>query len=96
MKGRPVELLAHHYICNEMLPYERLLGDALHGDASLFTRYDCIEAAWRVVAPVLKNHVPVEEYLPYSWGPESAEKLIANDGGWHNPVAPISASPMPY
>lgn len=93
MKGRPVELLAHRDICNEMTPYERLLGDALQGDASLFTRYDCIEAAWRVVAPILENSVPVEEYLPHSWGPESADKLAADDGGWHNPVAPNVADP---
>lgn len=83
MKGHPVELLAHHYTCNQMMPYQRLLGDALQGNASLFTRYDCIEAAWRVVAPVLGNNIPVHNYLPHSWGPEHANHLAAEDGGWH-------------
>lgn len=95
MKGHPVELLAHHYICNEMMPYERLLGDALHGDASLFTRYDCIEAAWRVVAPVLENIVPVQDYLPHSWGPESTNNLTAEDGGWYDPDTAIIADTTP-
>lgn len=95
MTGHPVELLAHHYICNEIMPYERLLGDAIQGDASLFTRYDCIEAAWRVVAPVLENIVPVQDYLPHSWGPKSANHLTTNDGGWYDPVAPIIADAEP-
>lgn len=95
MKGHPVELVARRYECNEMMPYERLLGDAIQGDASLFTRYDCIEAAWRVVAPVLENIVPVQGYLPHSWGPESANNLTAHDGGWHDPIAPIIAEVAP-
>lgn len=91
MTGHPVELIARRHSGDEMAPYERLLGDAIQGDASLFARYDCIEAAWRVVEPVLGNIVSVQEYPPQTWGPENAKNLTARDGGWHDPVAPIIA-----
>jgi glucose-6-phosphate 1-dehydrogenase len=64
-------------------PYERLLGDAMRGNAALFTREDAVEAAWAVVGPVLENHRPVTTYARGSWGPREAEALIAGDGGWH-------------
>jgi len=67
-------------------PYERLLGDALAGDASLFTREDAVEAAWAAVDRVLKSHSRSRPYKPGTWGPREAEALIAADGGWHNPV----------
>ena len=67
-------------------PYERLLGDALAGDASLFTREDAVEAAWAAVDRVLKSHSRARPYKPGTWGPREAEALIAADGGWHNPV----------
>ena len=57
-------------------PYERLLGDAMRGDASLFTRDDSVEAAWRVVDPILHNPAPVIEYEPGTWGPPSAARVI--------------------
>ncbi len=85
MAGEGVELLACQHFADEMLPYERLLTDALRGDASLFARKDAIEAAWRVVDPVLKNVTPIHEYEPNTWGPPEAERIIAGDGGWHNP-----------
>ncbi|MCW8807613.1 MAG: glucose-6-phosphate dehydrogenase, partial [Rhodanobacter sp.] len=66
-------------------PYERLLGDALAGDGALFTREESVEAAWGVVAPVLTEHPAALSYKPGSWGPKSADSLIAADGGWHNP-----------
>ncbi|MES2186919.1 MAG: glucose-6-phosphate dehydrogenase [Pseudomonadota bacterium] len=66
-------------------PYERLLGDAMAGDASLFTRQDAVEAAWAVVDGVLEHHHPALPYAPGSWGPAAADALIAADGGWHNP-----------
>jgi glucose-6-phosphate 1-dehydrogenase len=71
---------------NEETPYERLLGDALAGDGSLFTRQDAVEAAWAVVEPVLQTHDPVRLYRRGSWGPKEADVLIAADGFWHNPL----------
>src|SRR5258708_2936702 len=69
----------------EESPYERLLGDAMSGDGSLFTREDSVEAAWAVVDPVLTNHPRAYPYARGSWGPKEADALIAKDGGWHNP-----------
>jgi glucose-6-phosphate 1-dehydrogenase len=66
-------------------PYERLLGDAMKGDGALFTREDAVEAAWEVVDKVLKRHHRVRPYKRGTWGPKEADKLIAADGGWHNP-----------
>lgn len=91
MTGHPVELVARRHSGDEMSPYERLLGDAIQGDGSLFARYDCIEAAWRVVEPVLGDAVSVLDYPPHSWGPAQAQALPAQDGGWHNPAAPCVA-----
>lgn len=68
----------------EESPYERLLSDAMSGDAALFTREDAVEAAWAVVEPVLKTHHQVIPYKRGSWGPKEADVLIATDGGWHN------------
>jgi glucose-6-phosphate 1-dehydrogenase len=69
----------------EETPYERLLGDAMKGDGSLFTREDAVEAAWTVVDRVLKRHPRVRPYKRGTWGPKQADALIAADGGWHNP-----------
>ncbi|MGH9039711.1 MAG: glucose-6-phosphate dehydrogenase [Acidimicrobiia bacterium] len=66
-------------------PYERLLEDAVEGDARRFARQDAVEEAWRVVDPVLVSPRPVIAYEPDSWGPAEADELIAGDGGWHNP-----------
>ena len=92
MVGEAVELLVRHMAGDEMTPYERLLGDAIRGDAMLFVREDAVEAAWRVVDPVLGNKTPVHEYEPDTWGPAEADSIIVADGGWHNPtpVAPIA------
>lgn len=95
MAGHPVELLARRYTCHEMMPYERLLGDAIQGDTTLFTRYESIEAAWRVVAPILGHTAPVYSYPPQSWGPTGAQRLTAADGGWHDPVAPLDSEVTP-
>jgi glucose-6-phosphate 1-dehydrogenase len=92
MVGEAVELLVRHMAGDEMTPYERLLGDAIRGDAMLFVREDAVEAAWRVVDPVLGNKTPVHEYEPNTWGPAEADQIIVADGGWHNPkpVAPTA------
>ena len=68
-------------------PYERLLTAAMEGDGALFTREDAVEAAWKVVEPVLKNHHRALPYKRGSWGPKASDAMIAHDGGWHNPRA---------
>jgi glucose-6-phosphate 1-dehydrogenase len=65
--------------------YERVLGDAMAGDATLFAREDYVEEAWRIVDPVLKAGTPVFEYSPKTWGPTEVE-TITPAGGWHTPV----------
>jgi len=70
----------------EMDAYERVLGDAMAGDATLFAREDYVEEAWRIVDPVLKADTPVSEYAPGTWGPEEALRRFAPPGGWQNPV----------
>ena len=86
MAGVDTELIVHRDPCEDMMPYERLLGAAMRGDASLFTTAQAVEAAWRVVDPILGNVAPVEVYASNSWGPASAARIVADDGGWHNPV----------
>ena len=82
-----VELLAsHHPGADEMDAYERVLGDAMAGDASLFAREDYVEEAWRIVDPVLKAGTPVYDYEPNSWGPREVEERVLPAGGWHNPT----------
>jgi glucose-6-phosphate 1-dehydrogenase len=74
----------------EMDAYERVLGDAMHGDATLFAREDYVEEAWRIVDPVLKAGTPVYEYEPGTWGPSEAESKVAPPGGWHDPTTRTS------
>jgi glucose-6-phosphate 1-dehydrogenase len=69
----------------EMDAYERVLGDAMAGDATLFAREDYVEEAWRIVDPVLKAGTPIFEYNPKTWGPTEVENVTPS-GGWHNPV----------
>ena len=65
--------------------YERLLEDALEGDARRFARVDAVEEAWRVVDPVLAHPEPVVIYEPRSWGPPEADRIIAGEDCWHSP-----------
>jgi len=85
MIGEDVELIARHHAGDEMAPYEWLLGDAMRGDATLFAREDSVEAAWRVVDPVLGNVTPVYRHDPNTWGAHEADVLVGGEGGWHNP-----------
>jgi len=85
MVGEEFELVARHHPADEMAPYERLLGDALHGDSDLFAREDAVEAAWRVIDPLLVDDEPIV-YQPGSWGPEEADRLVERLGGWHAPM----------
>ena len=85
--GEPIELVACHQPPDEMGPYERLIGDAANGDATLFGREDSVEAAWRIVDPILGNVTPIVEYEPNTWGPPEVDRIMAPEGGWHNPLA---------
>jgi glucose-6-phosphate 1-dehydrogenase len=70
---------------DEMDAYERLLSDAMIGDGMLFAREDAVEAAWAVVEPILGDVTPVTEYQPGTWGPNEADRLTEEIGGWHSP-----------
>lgn len=67
------------------LPYERLLGDAIRGDASLFTREDSVEETWRIVQPLLDAPPPVEIYRAGSWGPSGSDQLVVGHPRWREP-----------
>jgi glucose-6-phosphate 1-dehydrogenase len=87
VKGETVEMIAsRHPRPDEMEAYERVLGDAMEGDATLFARQDYVEEAWRIVEPVLNAGTPVYGYEPQTWGPMEVERLTPV-GGWQNPVA---------
>jgi glucose-6-phosphate 1-dehydrogenase len=85
--GHFTEITAsRHPEANEMDAYERLLGDAMAGDSTLFAREDYVEEAWRIVEPVLKSSAPAYEYEPGSWGPEEVNGNVTPPGGWQNPI----------
>jgi glucose-6-phosphate 1-dehydrogenase len=70
----------------QMDAYERLLGDAMEGDATLFARQDVVEAAWTIVDPLIHEPNPLHEYEPGTWGPREADSLVAGVGGWNTPA----------
>jgi glucose-6-phosphate 1-dehydrogenase len=78
--------LVHHPTADDLDAYERLLVDAMAGDAMLFAREDGVEAAWQVVQPILDDSTPVREYAPGTWGPDEAAALTTDVGGWHAPL----------
>ena len=85
--GQAVEILGSSLPrADEMDAYERVLTDAMAGDATLFARQDYVEEAWRIVDPVLKAGTPVYEYEPGSWGPDEVSQRVTPPGGWHNPT----------
>jgi glucose-6-phosphate 1-dehydrogenase len=90
MSGESVELVAREDPGDDTPPYERLLGDALRGDSTLFPREDSVEAAWRVVNPVLGDVTPVHEYEPGTWGPREADGIADDIGGWHSPIVSLT------
>jgi glucose-6-phosphate 1-dehydrogenase len=84
--GQPKELISKEPPdAEEMDAYERVLGDAMAGDATLFAREDYVEQAWRIVDPVLKKMTPIYAYDPKTWGPHEAE-TVTPPGGWQNPI----------
>jgi len=88
MAGEEVEL----YVCNATSEareaYERLIGDAMSGDATLFAREDSVEAAWKICDPIVNGDGgPAYRYKAGSWGPREAERMVAAYGGWYNPTA---------
>ncbi|HEY4184310.1 MAG TPA: glucose-6-phosphate dehydrogenase [Polyangia bacterium] len=89
MHGRPVKLSVteepEQGKDGRMDAYERLLGDAMAGDATLFARQDVVEAAWAIVDPILYEAGPLYEYEPGTWGPAEADKLVEEVGGWNTP-----------
>lgn len=86
MAGEPAELLAQDDGKDDRPPYERLIGDAMNGNAQLFTREDASEIAWRIIQPVLDDRTPPHVYDPGTWGPVDAMREFAPDGGWVNPT----------
>jgi glucose-6-phosphate 1-dehydrogenase len=90
MVGEPTELsLVNHPLGDEMSAYERLLGDAVAGDATLFARQDAVENAWKVVEGILGDATPVYRYQAGSWGPPEADALTTDVGGWLQPAGPL-------
>jgi len=76
---------SRHPSAQDMDAYERVLTDAMRGDATLFARQDYVEEAWRVVDPALRAGTPIFEYEPKTWGPKEVEQ-VTPPHGWHNPV----------
>jgi glucose-6-phosphate 1-dehydrogenase len=85
MVGEPIELVAVHNPGDDMPPYERLLSDAMRGDASLFARQDMVEACWRIVDPILGDATPLYPYEPGSWGPAEQDRLLEHGERWWAP-----------
>jgi len=85
--GQQVELLASRRPgAEERDAYERVLGDAMIGDRTLFAREDYVEEAWRIVDPVLRAATPVYEYDPGTWGPREVLSAVVPHDGWQDPV----------
>lgn len=83
--GEDVELVVTQNEGESMAPYERLLGEAMQGDNSLFASERTVEAQWRIIDPILGGDTPLHFYEPGSWGPVEADQVIAQDGIWYNP-----------
>jgi glucose-6-phosphate 1-dehydrogenase len=89
MVGQPLELAVvdqpQQGAEGRMGDYERLLGDAMAGDATLFARQDVVEAAWAIVDPVIHGPSPMFDYDQGTWGPKEADAMVADVGGWNTP-----------
>jgi glucose-6-phosphate 1-dehydrogenase len=91
MEGVNVELMLTAHPPALTPPYQRLLGDAIHGVRELFGREDIVDAQWRIVEPILAHPPPCQDYEPGSWGPSAADALIGTDGPWLTPKPPSQA-----
>jgi len=85
-RGEPVELCLSEVGGDEAPAYERLIGDAMEGQALLFAREDGVEQAWRVVDPILEDHGPAHPYKSQTWGPSEADALLPEGEFWHDPA----------
>ena len=93
MVGEETELYACNSQADEMTPYERLLGDAMRGDATLFARQDSVEVAWDIVDRLLASGPQATPYAANSWGPDAAARMVERFGGWYDPPSVSIATP---
>ena len=87
MRGEATELVVCRQSPEDLLAYDRLIGDAMAGDPTLFAREDTVEAAWRIVDGVLRMPTPLRIYEPGSWGPGESDAMVAPHGGWRAPTS---------
>ena len=85
MRGEDMLLQFHEPIEEEMLPYERLIEDAMHGESNLFARQDSVEAQWDIIENILDNSTTCDFYEPGTWGPEACNDAISPPDGWQEP-----------
>ena len=71
---------------SDQRPYDRLIGAALEGERWQFARQDTVEAAWKIVDPVLGDVTPVHPYARGTWGPKEADRLLPERDAWHDPA----------
>ena len=95
MVGDDMELMLTAQAAAYRPPYQRLLGDAMHGNGDLFGREDLVDAQWRIVQPILDNATPLYMYQTGSWGPDEATQLIGGDGPWRDPRVTKAATEVP-
>lgn len=91
MVGEQTSLIELSQPGDRMAPYERLIGDAIRGDRTLFGSEAGVEAAWRIVDPVLSRDEPPREYARGSWGPGDADRIGASLGGWIEPARMVGS-----
>lgn len=91
LQGEDIELYICEHMDHSLEPYDRLIGEAMQGEAILFAREDEVESAWEVVDPILgPTTTPIHEYEPGTWGPSEADSFITRVGGWHNPEPTVN------
>ena len=93
MLGEQIEMIALHQEPDEISAYERLIEDALSGQAGLFARVDEVESAWRIIDPVIKANTHLYDYQPSTWGPLEARQLVVGHSAWHDPLSPVKMIP---
>jgi glucose-6-phosphate 1-dehydrogenase len=95
MVGDDMELVLTARAASFRPPYQRLLGDAMHGNGELFGREDIVDAQWRIVQPILDNVTPLYTYPSGRWGPDEATRLIGGDGPWRDPIVTSEVAKTP-